>query len=68
MRISETSALLAFARKTVALAASSPDVALELIKDVRDSYRQEPRDVRVPSRNWHAGSPQHSTRTRQYQE
>jgi hypothetical protein len=54
MRTIDATALSGFARKTAESASDFARIVHDLIKDVRDSYRHQPRYGRGPGPKWHA--------------
>jgi hypothetical protein len=54
MRITDTTALSGFARKTAESASDFASVVRNLIMDVRDSYRPELHYMRGPGPKWRA--------------
>jgi hypothetical protein len=54
MRIPDATVLSGFARKTAESVSDFASVVHNLIRDVRDSYRPEPRGMRGPGPKWRA--------------
>jgi hypothetical protein len=54
MRIPDVGALSGFARKSAESVSDFASVVQNLIRDVRDSYRPGPHDMRGPGAKWRA--------------